>query len=232
MTNSWWSPLREVGDAVVLYVDLAPDAAAEAEALAWLDDEERQRCRRFLYDGPRRRFVLCRAALRAVLCDRLGCRNEQLAFGAFEFGKPFAVLGGEMAPVSFNVSHSGDHGLIAYAPEGWVGVDIEERAARADLDGLMESALSPVERNELASGSERHRLDGFLRLWTIKEAIIKAVGLGVAIDMAELEVPAAMRHGSTGGVFELPQTPGMSWRLEDLGTERFAAALAHEVVSG
>ena len=232
MTNSWWSLLREVGDAVVLYVDLAPDAAAEAEAVAWLDDEERQRCRRFLYDGPRRRFALCRAALRSVLCDRMGCGNEQLAFGAFEFGKPFAVLGGEMAPVSFNVSHSGDHGLIAYAPEGWLGVDVEERVARADLDGLMEAALSSVEQDELASGSELHRLDGFLKLWTIKEAIIKAVGLGVAINMAELEVPAAMRHGSTGGVFELPQTPGMSWRLEDLGTERFAAALAHEVVSG
>lgn len=232
MTNSWWSPLREVGDVVVLHVDLALDAAAEAEAVAWLDDEERQRYRRFLYDGPRRRFALCRAALRAVLCDRLGCGNEQLAFGAFEFGKPFAVLGGEMAPVSFNVSHSGDHGLIAYAPEGWLGVDIEERVARADLDGLMEAVLSPVERDELASGSELHRLHGLLKLWTIKEAIIKAVGLGVAIDMAELEAPAAMRHGSTGGVFELPQTPGMSWRLEDLGTERFAAALAHEVVSG
>ena len=232
MTNSWWSPLREVGDVVVLYVDLAPDAAREAEAVAWLDDEERQRCRRFIYDGPRRRFALCRAALRAVLCDRLGCGNGELAFGAFEFGKPFAVLGGEMAPVSFSVSHSGDHGLIAYASEGWLGVDIEERAARADLDGLMEAALSPIEREELASGSEQQRLHGFLRLWTIKEAIIKAVGLGVAIDMAELEVPAAMRHGSKGGVFELPQTPGMSWRLEDLGTERFAAALAHEVVSG
>ena len=137
-----------------------------------------------------------------------------------------------MAPVSFNVSHSGSHGLIAYAPEGWVGVDVEERTARADLDGLMKTALSPAERDELASESELHRLHGFLRLWTIKEALIKAVGLGVSINMSELEVPAAMRHGSAGGVFELPQTPGMTWRLEDLGGERFTAALAHEVVSG
>ena len=232
MTNRWWSPLREVGDVVVLLVDLAPDAARETEAVAWLDDEERRRCGRFLHDGPRRRFALCRAALRAVLCDRLGCGNGELAFGAFEFGKPFAVLGGEMAPVSFNVSHSGSHGLIAYAQEGWVGVDVEERTARADLDGLMEAALSPVERDELASESELHRLHGFLRLWTIKEAIIKAVGLGVSINMTELEVPAAMRHGSMGGVFGLPQTPGTTWRLEDLGGERFAAALAHEIVSG
>ena len=231
VANSWLSPFREVGSVVVLHVDLSRDADREAVATTWLDDEERQRYSRFLYDGPRRRFALCRAALRAVLCNRLGCRNGQLSFGAFEFGKPFAVLLGEMAPVSFNVSHSGDHGLIAYAPDGWLGVDIEERTARRSLNDLMETALSTLERDELASCNEQHKLHGFLKLWTIKEALIKAVGLGIAIGMSEVEVPAAIRHGATGGVFELPQTPGMRWRLEDLGTERFAAAVAHEIGS-
>ena len=150
IANSWWSTFREVGDVVVLHVDLTPDAARESEAASWLSHEERERCSRFLYDGPRRRFALCRAALRAVLCETLGCCNGELAIGEQEFGKPYAALGGEMAPVSFNVSHSGDHGLIAYAPDGWLGVDVEERAPRADLDGLMESALSPAEREELA----------------------------------------------------------------------------------
>ncbi|MDE2861090.1 MAG: 4'-phosphopantetheinyl transferase superfamily protein [Chloroflexota bacterium] len=220
-----------MGDAVVLHVDLTTDADREAQALAWLSDEERERCSRFLYDGPRRRFALCRAALRAVLCDRLGCSNRELAIGEQEFGKPYAALGGEMATISFNVSHSGDHGLIAYAPDGWLGVDIEERSARRSLRELIETTLTPVEREELGSGSDQQRLHSFLKLWTIKEAFIKAIGLGVSISMSELEVPAAMRHGTTGGVFDLPQTPGVSWRLEDLGTERFAAAVAHEVGS-
>ena len=232
IANSWWSPFRDVDDVVVLHVDLTPNTARESEAAAWLSDEERERCSRFLYDGPRRRFALCRAALRAILCDRLGCANGDLAIGAFEFGKPFAALGGEMATVSFNVSHSGDHGLIAYAPDGWLGVDVEERAPRTDLDGLMQVVLSPVDREELASCDEALKTRGFLRLWTIKEALIKAVGLGFAVSLAELEVPAAMRHGVAGGVFSLPQTPGVSWRLEDLGTERFAAAVVHEVIAG
>ena len=229
VANSWLSPFREVGSVVVLHVDLSRDADREAVATTWLDHEERQRYSRFLYDGPRRRFALCRAALRAVLCERLSCSNEQLTLGALEFGKPFAVLHGEMALVSFNVSHSGDHGLIAYAPDGWLGVDIEERGERRSLDELIETTLTPVEREELASGSDQQRLHSFLKLWTIKEAVIKAIGLGISISMSELEVPAAMRHGSTGGVFEMPQTPGMSWRLEDLGNEIFAAAVAHEV---
>ena len=219
-------------DAVVLHVDLAPSTAREAEAIAWLNDEERGRYEKYLYDGPRRRFALCRAALRAVLCDKLGCGNEQLAFGAFEFGKPFALLHGEMAPISFNVSHSGDHGLVAYAQEGWLGVDVEERVARSDLDGLIESALSPVEQAEFAAAGEHARFHEFLKLWTIKESLIKAVGLGISISMSELVVPAEMRQGAKGGVFQLPQMPEVSWRLEDLGAESFAAAVAHEVTPG
>lgn len=232
LKDTLWTPFRKVDDAVVLHVDLAPNTAREAEAAAWLSYEERARCDRFLSDGPRRRFALCRAALRSVLCDRLGCSNERLSFGAFEFGKPFAILHGEIAPISFNVSHSGDHGLIAYAPDGGLGVDVEERVAPRDLDGLIESALSPVERAELASAGEQNRLHEFFRLWTIKEALIKAVGLGISISMSELEVPVEMRQGAKGGVFKLPQTPGVSWRLEDMGTESFAAAVAHEVATG
>ena len=230
--KTWWSPFREVDDVTVLHVDLSPNAAAESDALALLSDDERQRCRRYLYDGPRRRFALCRAALRAVLCDRLGCDNEQLTFGAWEFGKPAAILHGEVAPVSFNVSHSGSHGLIALATDGRLGVDVEERGERKGLDGLIAAALTPEEQAELSAADDQQRLHGFLRTWTIKEAVIKAVGLGISMSMADLETPLAMRRGASGGVFELAQSPGVRWRLEDLGTEGFAAAFAHEVVAG
>ncbi len=230
-TNTCCTPFKEVDGVTVLHVDLRPDAGREAEAAAWLSDEERLRCSRFLYAGPRRRFALCRATLRALLRDRLGCDNARLTIGAFEFGKPFAALRGEIAPVSFNVSHSGAHGLIAIAPDGRLGVDVEERVARKGLDGLMQAALTPDERAELAASDDGVKLRGFLRLWTIKEAVIKAVGLGISMSMSELEVPPAMRRGESGGVFSLRQTPGTAWRLEDLGTDDFAAAVAHEVAS-
>ena len=228
-TSSFCTPFREVDNVVVLHVDLAEDAAREAEALAWLNDEERLRWRNYRYDGPKRRFALCRAALRTVLCDQLDCSNGQLTFGAFEFGKPFAILHGEMAPISFNVSHSGEHGLIAYATDGWLGVDVEERVHRDNLNGLIETVLSPVEQAEVASVDESARLYQFFKLWTIKEALTKAVGFGISFSFSDLEAPLAMRHGITGGVFQLPAIPDVNWRLEDLGTESFAAAVAHEV---
>ena len=117
----WYSPLKIVDTATVVHVDLRKNTAHETVALAWLNECERERWRRFLFDGPRRRFALCRAALRAILCKRLGCENMQLEFETAEYGKPMALVDGMPVSVSFNVSHSGEHGLIAIAPEGRLG---------------------------------------------------------------------------------------------------------------
>ena len=212
-----------------MHVDLTPHAAREAEALAWLDGEEQARWRRYQYDGPRRRFALCRAALRAVLCRQLDCRNEQLAFGASDHGKPYAVVQGEVASVSFNVSHSGAHGLIGVARAGRLGVDVEERRAPRDLDGLISSVLGPDEQAELALARGCRKLRLFFNFWTIKEALIKALGLGLSLDMSQFEIPSAMRQGKATSIFQFPQMPTVRWRLEDLGNEHFAAAIAHEL---
>ena len=229
VTECWWSPFREVGKATVLHVGLAPDAAREAAALAWLDQEEQSRWRRFRHDGARRRFALCRAALRAILCSQLGCRNRQLAFGASRHGKPYALVKGKPAPIGFNVSHGSAHGLIAFAAEGRLGVDVEEPSPTRDLDGLIGSVMGPRERAELALAHGNHRLHLFYRLWTVKEALIKALGSGFSLDVSRFEIPSAMRRGMKASLFQFPHIPAVRWWLEDLGNEHFAAAIAHEL---
>ena len=212
----------------VVHVDLAPRPDREAAALGWLDEEERSRRDRYLHDGRRRQYTLCRAALRAVLCRQIGCGNEVLSFGESARGKPHALLRGAPAPVSFSVSHSGVHGLIAVAREGRIGVDLEERAGGRNLDALMAAVLTPDERAELAATNGFHRTRLFYRLWTIKEALVKALGTGLPFDLAAFEVPPAMRRGVRAGAFRFPHLPGTTWWVENLGTEDFAAAVAHE----
>ena len=224
----WWRPFRRIGEASVTYVDLSPHAAREANALACLDGQERSRLQGYRLAGPRRRFALCRAALRAVLCRQLGCNNGQLSFAAGSYGKPFALVDGTPAAIHFNVSHGGAHGLIALAPAGRLGVDVEERVPRRDLDGLISSVLGPGEQGELASAGGR-KLREFYHLWTIKEALLKALGTGMSLDMAGFEVPPALRQGASCATFRFPQMPDVRWRLEDLGNEDFAAAIAHEM---
>ena len=225
----WWRPFRKTGSVAVFHVDLTPHAARERAAVAWLDKQERVRWQRYPYARPRREFALCRAALRALLCGRLDCRNAELTFGASQYGKPFALVNRTPVPISFNISHSGAHGLIAFAAAGRIGVDVEERITRRDLDGISQTVFTPGEREALAATSGERKVRLFFSLWTLKEALIKALGSGFSLDPSRFEIPPAMCHGLPTSVFRFPHLPAVGWRLENLGNADFAAALAHEL---
>ncbi len=221
-------PFATVGNVTVVHVDLVPDEAREAAALKWLDRAEKLRWHRFRHPRPRRQFVLCRAALRTILCERLGCANDDLQFIALEHGKPSALLDTTPVAASFNVSHSGDHGLVAFAPDGRLGVDVEERHRRHDPDAPIKEVFTPREREELAAAEGEDKIRLFFRLWTLKEAAIKALGTGFTLDPARFEIPAPMFRCQRQAEFRFPHLPDVRWRLDDIGTADFAAAVAHE----
>ena len=225
-----WHPFYDSRAATVVHVDLALHASRETAALDWLDETERSRRRRFLYPRPSREFTLCRAALRSLLCRELGFRNSDLSFETSKFGKPSARIGGVPVPAVFNVSHSGRHGLIALAREGRIGVDVEERSTRRNLDGYIRQLFAPEERAELEKASGYAKVELFYRLWTLKEALVKAVGAGLSLDTTRFEIPAAMLRGETTSVFRFPETPSVRWCLENIGNAHFAAAIAYEPV--
>ena len=227
----WRRPFKKLDSVSVALVDVSPDVEKEAAALGWLDEEERSRWRGYAYDGPRRRFLLCRAALRALLCERLACENERLAFKTSRRGKPFALVEDSPASISFNVSHSGNHGLIGLAPTGRLGVDIEERDAQRNLDLLIDTVLGEVEKAELDTkhGTERTYL--FFKLWTFKEALLKACGEGFSLDATCIEIPLAVLRGMKRCTLRLPQFPGVAWRVADIGNADFAAAVAYEATN-
>ena len=222
----WWSPWREDGDSLILHVDLRPDAGREERAFAILDDHEQARWNRFLVKGARRQFALCRAALRINLCHRLGCSNRELSFGYLKHGKPFARVNGVPSGANFNVSHSGRHGLIGLAKRDGLGVDLEVRVPGRDFDGIGSSVYGPRERLALSAAAGSGKMDLFYRLWSLKEALIKALGTGFSLSPSRFEVPRPMIEGERTAVFRFPHLPSDPFWLEDLGEPRFAAARA------
>ena len=219
---------------MVVHVDLRPDTDHEHGSWGWLNPEERARWRRFRHEGARRRYSLCRAALRSLLCDALECDNEDLAFETGRHGKPSLVVDRHRRPVSFNVSHSGAHGMIALSRQGRVGVDVEARVPRHNLAGLIDAVLTPGEQHELeelAEADSGRRLEFFLNLWTLKEALSKAYGKGLSMDVSSIEIPACLRRGGSRAVVRFDHEPDTAWRLSSISTDSFAAAVAHEVMN-
>jgi 4'-phosphopantetheinyl transferase len=90
---------------------------------------------------------------------------------------------------SFSVSHSGGLALVALAPaDVLVGVDVEQVRRRANLDKLAARVLSPEELAQWRATPPAERLVAFLRQWTAKEAYLKALGLGIATRLADVDV--------------------------------------------
>ena len=214
----------------ILHVDLAPSPEREEHAVALLDDAERARWKRSLSDEARHAFALCRAALRVNLAEHAGCDADDLSFGRLDHGKPFAIIGGRRAGIGFNVSHSGGHGLIAIGGHDDLGVDVEERSPHRDFAGLAGRVYGPRERRRLARVSGTARLHLFYRLWTMKEALLKAIGTGLSLGPSRFEIPETMLDGARTCLFRFPHDPSPPLSLVDLGEERFAAAFARRPV--
>ncbi|WP_158273984.1 4'-phosphopantetheinyl transferase family protein [Allosediminivita pacifica] len=100
-------------------------------------------------------------------------------------GKPF--LHPEAAP-AFNLSHSDGLGLLALTRDTPVGVDIERVRTSADLMSIAEGSFAPAEAAALAALPVSQRTETFFACWTRKEAIVKADGRGLAVDLGAFSV--------------------------------------------
>lgn len=223
--TTFFKAIHQAGEVSVHGVDLRPDDAVEAACQALLDPEERSRADRFKVAAPRRRFVVTRGALRLLLAARIGRPAEALAFGAGPHGKPFLITDGEPSAISFNVSHSAEHALVAIACSP-VGVDVEWPERQGDLALVAKGVFTEVERAALDARSGTAWIALFFRLWTVKEALIKGRGCGFAYPPARFEVPALLRAGAAGATFTFPGEISPVWHITDLSREGYVAALA------
>ena len=137
------------------------------------------------------------------------------------------MLDREPIPHGFNVSHSGAHGLIGFSWGASLGVDVEERSLRRPLAAIGERMFRPNERAALASTHGRDKLHLFYKIWTIREALIKATGKGFSCDPSGFEVPPAMLCGGRSGTIRFDDAESETWCVRDIGEARFAAAIAY-----
>lgn len=186
-------------------VDLHDPAHAGVIAAAdCLCHAEQAHCASLRLPADRRRFAGARVALRTVLAPRLGCTPAALQFRTGSHGKPYVE--GPAAP-AFNVAHAGDHAWIALAEAGGeVGVDIERMDPALDRETLRELAAHCFTRGERA-WLARLPADAwpraFFLLWTAKEALLKALGLGIADHLQHVSVMA----DGLGGACRLAVVP-------------------------
>lgn len=151
-----------------------------------LSREELQRSASFYFERDRLRFILSRGMLRELLGHYLQRSPSGILFSFNAFGKPMiSSKGGRQS--EFNLSHSG--GLVSVIIGDMpVGVDIEHIRPGVDTDSLCRNYFSAEETETYFRTVPDERKALFFRIWTRKEAFMKAVGLGLAIPLKSFSV--------------------------------------------
>ena len=162
-------------------LEFAANRAPVLRLLDWLSAEDRQRAASFRLDACRERFVLSHAYARAVLANYIGVHPQRVPLRTDLLGRPVIAVGGVggSQTIGFSLSHCDTHAAIAVAATVLVGVDIEGCRPGVDGVGIARRYLAREEANALAGLSPEEAQKRFARLWTCKEAFVKAIGLGL-----------------------------------------------------
>lgn len=183
------SPLGLATDEIAVFVvDLALVGLRAADLLATLDDAEQSVAARFVRPGDRSRYEAAHVGLRVVLaaCGRTGMAAVSVARAAC--GRCGAPHGKPVLPdrpdVGFSLAHAGSVALVAVAAVP-VGVDLEPVDGRSVANLVRSMCTSGEVRALEAAGAPPARV---LRVWTRKEALLKATGAGLTRDPRTVEV--------------------------------------------
>ena len=199
-----FEPRLENGDVHVWKADLncTPEALARLEST--LNEEERIRADRLVFERDRNQFVAARGILRTILGRYLHCSPGGVLFAYEPDGKP--RLCESTVPVRFNISHSQGLALLAFARDHEIGIDIEAMRIDIDAEEIATRFFSLTEQTELRALRPEHRTEGFFLCWTRKEAYVKARGGGLGIPLDS---------------FSVSLTPGTPATLRSLDGERW-----------
>jgi 4'-phosphopantetheinyl transferase len=158
-------------------------AGADRDAIvATLSDEERARLAAFRFPRDQALFLTAHGLLRQVLGDHTGHSAGELRFERGEHGRP-ELTGALRDTVRFNLSHT--EGLVAVVlhPFADCGVDVERIGRRTNVLKVADRFFSPQEVTELHAQPMDRQRRRFFELWTLKEAYIKARGMGLALPL-------------------------------------------------
>lgn len=162
--------------------DLLDQGAAQA-CTALLTPEEEARWQRYKFEQHRRESLATRALVRIALSHQRAVAPETWRFKENEHGKPFLDPD---CGVQFNLSNSVGLVVCIVAEGIQVGVDVEAQARSPRIIEVVGRVFSNAERAQLAELDDAAKLDRVLSLWTLKEAYIKARGMGLSLPLEKI----------------------------------------------
>jgi len=189
-----------------------------------LSPDERERAECLAIAADKRDYIAAHALLRLTLSAHLGVAPDHVAIASDHHGKPMLRERHGSFPLGISLSHSRGVVACALAHDRSVGIDVQPVDATVDVMTIARRFFAPEEVAALEACVPEQRASRFSETWTLKEALFKALGLGLGlpIDCASFLV-------EDGEVSFTPRSPlvdgDWSFVVTDVeGTHRLAVA--------
>jgi 4'-phosphopantetheinyl transferase len=194
----------------IVPVDLPPSVVARCRDV--LDDGERARAAAFLSQRDRQQFTVAHGALRILAARELQATPSALRWDRGPYGKP--ALAAPWSGLSTSLSHSADLIAVAIAAGRAVGVDIQHLVPGMDVVAMSTRFYPPAEAAHVAADrDEGARAERFTRLWSRKEAVVKAAGgrlwpnLKIAVLGCDVVSGEVVRCAEPAGPYRVADVP-------------------------
>lgn len=169
--------LFDTGDLQIWSISLDADEKFRNACKNALDEKGRKRIDYFKFKQVQESYIISQGGLRLLLSHYLGIPPKEIQIGKLSKGKPYSI---DNPNLCFNMSNSGRKVVYAFSMDEDVGIDLEKIRELPDLDELIEKNYIPSERDYINKLPEQRQYR-FFQFWTIKEAYLKAIGVGMRI---------------------------------------------------
>jgi 4'-phosphopantetheinyl transferase len=152
--------------------------------LQLLSEPERAKWQRFVAENARLQYLVSRALVRTTLSRYADVPEHAWRFEANRYGRPHVSQPRSLRKFQFNLSNTTGLVVCAVAEDCDIGIDVENFARDLDTDALAPSVFAPMELTDFfAQATPGDRRNRFFSYWTLKEAYIKARGMGLSLPL-------------------------------------------------
>jgi 4'-phosphopantetheinyl transferase len=216
-------PDRLTPDRVDVWYTLCEEADSPARLARYreiLEESERDQADRFVFERDRIQYAIARALLRTTLSRYAAIDPQAWRFAKNRYGRPEIDIADLDLPLRFNLTHT--RGLVACAVvlEHDIGIDAENVTRQDVGPAVADRFFSPLEVAALGRLPDGERRRAFFAYWTLKEAYIKARGMGLSLPLDQF----SLHLGQPIGVSFAAQ---LADRPEDWQFEQFRLGECH-----
>jgi 4'-phosphopantetheinyl transferase len=148
-----------------------------------LSKDEQIRADKFLFEEDRKTYIISHAVLKTILSKNLNKKPFEISLLSETKSKPIIVGN----PIFFNLTHTRDAFAFAISKQHYVGIDLEKINQSIDFISIMKKYFSKKERDYILESGCNPR-NRFFLLWTRKESLLKALGIGIINELSDIDV--------------------------------------------